>query len=334
MKFEQELIQTKLFEQQLGDWPLAKENYALLGLVLHKQVDCGGMVVEVQFNPERVRSAIANVCRPESEIKHGTTTCFLCPENRPSEQVALSYSPEVFAGECKSLLHSYDILLNPYPIFPKHLTIPDKCHLPQLTEGRIGDFLSLAKDLSNFSLLYNGAHCGASIPGHQHFQAIERNVLPLEKESSKKRSLVSAKEAGAIYHFPGYLRKVFLLESDDRNWMHDTFNQIKKLLPVRDPQEKEPRFNLTIQYNEPLWQLYIFPRTNHRPAQFFETDEKQLLTSPGVVDMSGVFVTVREADFNKLDKELLRDIYRQVTISDEEELQIIRGLNTNKDETR
>jgi len=323
MKFEQELIQTKLFEQQLKDWPLAKENYALLGSVLHKKVDCGGIVVEVQFNPERVRSAIANVC------KSGTTTCFLCPENRPSEQIALPYSPEVFTGECNSPLHSYDILLNPYPIFPKHLTIPDKRHLLQLIEGRMGDFLYLAKDLSDFSLLYNGAHCGASIPGHQHFQAIERNILPLEKESPKKRNLILDKEAGAIYHFPDYMRKVFLLESDDRNWMHDTFIRIKKLLPVCNLQEKEPRFNLMIQYNEPLWQLYIFPRTNHRPAQFFETDENQLLTSPGVVDMSGVFVTVRETDFNKLDKELLRDIYRQVTISDEEELRIIRELNTN-----
>ncbi|MDL2323206.1 DUF4922 domain-containing protein [Bacteroidales bacterium OttesenSCG-928-A17] len=310
MKSVQELIRTELFERQLPQWALARDNFALLKSVRTKTVGFDDFTVKVQFNPERIRSAVAKV-KPATTEK---TSCFLCPEARAQEQMALGYPP------------SYSILLNPYPIFSRHLTIPDRQHLPQLIQGRMTDFLILARDLPDFSLLYNGPFCGASIPGHMHFQAIEKNVLPLEEDSLRKKRLIFSDELGALYHFPDYLRKVFLLESENPDWINEKFARIKQLLPLYESQEKEPRFNLLVQYNHPIWQLYIFPRKAHRPTQFFEEGDNQILISPGIVDMTGVLITVRECDFLRLNRELVEDIFRQTSISEEEEQRIVREL--------
>ena len=308
MKSWQELIKTELFEKQLNDWPLARKNYACLDAVLSKTICFDDFEIRVQFNPERVRSVTAKMT-PASD----RNACILCPENRPSEQISIAYAP------------SYNILLNPFPIFAKHLTIPDTRHLPQQIRSRLADFLAMAKNLPDYSLLYNGPSCGASVPAHLHFQSIEREVLPIEKESAGKKALIRTDKSGSVYHFPDYLRKVFLLESNDVDWLCRTFGRIEDYHPEPDPALSEGFcFNILAQYNAPLWQLYIFPRSSHRPARFYEPEESRLLVSPGIVDMAGVLITVREDDYSRIDSETLRDIFRQVSISDKDETRIIK----------
>lgn len=79
-------------------------------------------------------------------------------ENRPAEQTYLPFG-------------HYEVCLNPYPIFQRHLTIIDKEHTPQSMKGRFEDMLHLAENLDEFYILYNGPECGASAPDHMHFQA-------------------------------------------------------------------------------------------------------------------------------------------------------------------
>ena len=60
----------------------------------------------------------------------------------------------------------YTILINPFPIFPRHLTVPDTSHTDQLIDGRIADMIRLAAELDEYTVFYNGPRCGASAPDH------------------------------------------------------------------------------------------------------------------------------------------------------------------------
>ena len=52
-----------------------------------------------------------------------------------------------------------------------------------------------------------------------------------------------------------------------------------------------------------------------RTNQYFAGGEKQLLISPGSVDLGGVFVIPRHEDFIKINKADIVDIFAQVTLN-------------------
>jgi hypothetical protein len=64
----------------------------------------------------------------------------------------------------------------------------------------------------------------------------------------------------------------------------------------------------------------------HRPGQYFETGEKQIILSPAAVDMGGVFITPREEDFIKISPDVVKDIFKQVCLNAESVLTIINQI--------
>ena len=103
-----------LLTEQLATWETARDNYAALSGVQVKELNVKGIPYKVQFNPARIVSSGAKVdAKSISERK-----CFLCPANLPSAQRGVP-----FGGH-------YHILVNPFPIFPRHLTLPETDHLP------------------------------------------------------------------------------------------------------------------------------------------------------------------------------------------------------------
>jgi hypothetical protein len=303
----------KLYKEQLPIWSLVKTNYEQMQSIVCKEFIFNGFTIKAQFNPERIRSASAQVDE-KSLIQR---PCFLCPKNLPETQLGIEYPPH------------YHILVNPYPIFQEHLTIPDKRHLPQSIEGRMKDMIHLAKDLPGYTLLYNGPQSGASAPDHFHFQAANRNIMPVEKDvfSNKNKTLIKEEKDGSIYYLKKYLRSAFLFESKDTDWLLNQFDGFFRILQSLHSGNDEPKLNILLWYENETGYLVVFPRSQHRPRQFFETEEKQLLVSPGIVDMAGLLIIARKEDFEKLDKELIADIYSQVSISDEEEQKIIEYTN-------
>ena len=107
-----------LLDAQLTNWEQARNNYNALANVEVKEVEINGFPVKIQFNPGRIQSSAAKVDAKSIQERK----CFLCAANRPAVQEGIDYSG--VAGE-------YEILINPFPIFPKHLTIPDKKHVNQ-----------------------------------------------------------------------------------------------------------------------------------------------------------------------------------------------------------
>ena len=251
-------------------------------------VQCSTFVV--QFNKERVRSSAAKV----DSASIAQRPCFLCKENRPVGQKSIDYQGR------------YEILENPFPIFPKHLTIPTYRHTPQALQGRFGDMLQLAKDLPEYTVFYNGPKCGASAPDHMHFQAGSRHFMPIEDEWQNR--------IGEHLTVVGQTR-LHLMNDVPRNTLMmiaESQEDAVKLFDVIMESLSQKMVNVLTYYEAGQWFTFIFVRTKHRPACYFAEGEEQMIISPASVDLGGVFITVREQDFQRINATDIERILQEV----------------------
>lgn len=290
----------ELLNSQLAVWELAQSNFKALSGVKDKDLDFGKFSIKVQFNPARIQSSAAKV--DAKSIKE--RKCFLCPQNLPEVQKGLPY------GE------NYQVLVNPFPIFPQHFTIPTYEHTDQLIIDRFGDMLDLSKSLEDFVLFYNGPKCGASAPDHAHFQAGNKGFLPLEEDVKNvdKTTLVSNNKVQA-YTLDNYLRRGFLIEGTDKDEVVNIFKRIYFSLPIPEG-EQEPMLNLLSWYADNKWSCAVFPRKLHRPSCFYAEGDANILISPASVDLGGVFITPLEKDFDKITKEDIEKIFAEISIDE------------------
>lgn len=291
-----------LIESQLQEWELASTNYQGLSRIQTKEICFDRFAVSVQFNPERIRSSSAKVDLKSIQERK----CFLCSEHLPDVQKGISYKDR------------YTILINPYPIFARHLTIPSTTHVDQRIKGRIEDMLLLARDLPGYTVFYNGPECGASAPDHFHFQAGGKGLLPIENDLKDfdGKTLLHRSSSGNIYDMENYLRKTLVFESGSIDWLVDSFDSLLADLEKTQVAGREPMLNILALYDKGVWNLVVFPRTKHRPSQFYEEGDAQVLFSPASVDMGGMLIVPRETDFRKFDKRLIEDMFSQVSFTE------------------
>lgn len=308
MDLEQEV--KELFANQIREWDLAKDNYRGLQDVQLKSFNFDRYELTVQFNPKRIISSAAKV--DAQSIKE--RQCFLCAEHLPKEQKAVAFKNE------------YSILINPYPIFPQHLTIPKKVHTDQRIKGNFEDMLELAAQLTRYTIFYNGPKCGASAPDHFHFQAGYKGMLPIELDADFWEDRVEIKntEKAKIYSWKNYGRGTIYLESSDKNELTSIFDSIYEKLQAIQTEEAEPMMNILAMCEQGQWRVFIFPRKLHRPWQFAAEGDRQIVLSPASVDMGGVLITPREEDFNKIREQDLLDIFQQVCFSEDEILSLFK----------
>jgi hypothetical protein len=266
------------FEEEIHTWSLAANNYAALQNIKTKSFDFGEYEIRVQFNPARAVSSLAKLDAKSIAER----PCFLCEKNRPAEQRSIDFKDK------------YDILLNPFPICNRHFTIASKKHESQSIKGKLGDMLDLAEEMSGYVILYNGAGAGASAPDHMHFQAGNSDFFtyPFELEQ------------------PGLIRKISIISTDKKeieDWFELRYKELQK------ETDREPLMNVFCRKERTVWILTVFPRTKHRPTQFFAEGSEQLMISPGAIDMAGTLIVAREEDFNKITPRDIVDIYNQVS---------------------
>lgn len=301
------LVQS-FFSEQLTEWPLAKQNYEALNKVQVKDIDLDGCSVRMQFNPERMRSSAAKVDTKSIQERK----CFLCPAHLPVEQRGIPFGTD------------YQILVNPFPIFPIHLTVPVMNHIDQLIYDRYEDMLDLAKELDDFVVFYNGPKCGASAPDHMHFQAGNKGFLPLETDVlTVQRKMIIDNDDCLCFILPDYHRNVIVLESSKKEKVVNLFNSIYKSLEIKEG-EKEPMLNIVSWYDKGKWISCIFPREVHRPACFYAEGVDNLLISPASVDLGGVCVFPLEKDFNKVTAADIKAVFNEICISDEKLMKILK----------
>ncbi len=295
-----------LLKQQKENWDLCKSNYADLDSVEVKNFEFDNYNIKVQFNPGRIKSSAAKVDKKSIQERK----CFLCMNNLPEAQRGLMYGSQ------------YMLLVNPFPIFKEHFTIPNINHLPQQILDNMGDMLELSKSLGErYTVFYNGPRCGASAPDHMHFQAGINGFMPVEAEYENMKETVGevmlSGDDFEMYGFEDYLRAMFAIESSNKETIVKVFESFYTVFAKLEEDENEPLLNVLSYYADGKWKLLIFPRGKHRPAQYFAEDESRILLSPASVDMGGVCITPREEDFKKITGDDIADIFRQISITKE-----------------
>ena len=294
-----------LFQDQTTNWAQAKESYSNLAGVRTKSFSFGDFEINVQFNPARIVSSGAKVdAKTIAERK-----CFLCAANRPAEQRALEFG-------------NYEILVNPFPIFPEHFTIPHKEHINQQIKPYFADMLELARALDDYLIFYNGPRCGASAPDHLHFQAGTKDFLPLVNDYKRLKNthaqLLVESETFQLFGFNNYLRTVYCIESTDIESAGDSFEKLYRYFtspptPLLEERGAEPMMNIVCTFEADKWYTFVLPRKAFRPWQYTAEGDQQLLVSPATVEMCGIFITPVESHFERIAKEDVESILEQVS---------------------
>ncbi|MGM9803541.1 MAG: DUF4922 domain-containing protein [Muribaculaceae bacterium] len=298
------------FTGQFACWQAAADGYAALKQVKMKTVKVGDATFMVQFNPARIRSSAAKV--DEASLK--ARKCFLCDENRPKEQIAMPWNDE------------YKILVNPYPIFPKHLTMPCCRHVPQTIAGRIAHMMEFAQALADYEVFYNGPRCGASAPDHMHFQAGIKGFMPWLADLRHAAFESVCRVPGATMSIvDGLARAAVVIEAQSIDAGTFLFESMLKSLPVPDG-DAEPMLNVLCSYGNDEWTITAFPRKKHRPSCYGADGDDKILISPASVDMGGVMAVPLEKDFMKMGQNEIAAILNEVCYSSQELRQMLQNL--------
>ncbi|MBP1676044.1 MAG: putative glycosyltransferase [Bacteroidetes bacterium] len=295
------LFAANLFSSQLSSWPLARTNFEGLKTVRTKSFSFGDYEVRVQFNPARIVSSGAKVdAKTIAERK-----CFLCAANRPAEQKSVDFG-------------DYEILVNPFPIFPEHFTIPHKEHIPQQIKPYFADMLLLAQAMDDYLVFYNGPQCGASAPDHLHFQAGTKDFLPLVNDYKRLKDthtdLLVTTEKMQLLQLKNYSRTVYIIETAEIESAEDAFAKLyNHFSSANNELSSEPMMNLISMYENGKWYVFIIPRKAFRPWQYVAREDEQLLISPATVELGGVFVTPVEEHFKRITLKDIESILQQVS---------------------
>ena len=301
-------------ENQLAKWQTARTNHEALNQIETRRFELAGNTITVQFNPARAVSTCAKVDKSSIEARK----CFLCPENKPNEQDEIIIS----------LDEPFSLRINPYPILPEHLTISSLKHQDQVLADKTirqlpGKLISWLEEYfaSGYVLFYNGAKCGASAPDHFHFQAVKQSDVPVIQqwerlmETAVRETEIKTENGNTYSSFQitSYICpiQVFIC-NHSADILPEMINQYLESLPLHEG-ESEPRYNLFAwQDKQRGFTMAYFPREEHRPACYTATGGKQLLVSPGALDMAGLLVTPRKEDFDKITESDITQIYKEV----------------------
>ena len=313
----------KFIKDQLSVWPLAAANFRALKAVKSREMTVFGLPCSIQWNPERVGSSTADTS-PEAIAAR---PCFLCEKNRPPEQHHIKF--EGRKGR------TYNVQVNPFPIFRDHLVIVRDEHLPQAIWHHMPDILDFARKYPDYTAFYNGPASGASAPDHLHFQAAPRHKMPLEEAvdaflDAPGAPLASVKDA-TLYRFPGYCRGVYALKATTSKSLTKLFYRLLDCCDRR-PDETEPKFNMYAYVKDDEWRCFVVLRSAKRSHHFDAEGPDHLTVSPGAADMAGVFVTPFREDYEKATPALLEAVLDEVTIPAHEQ-EMIEWRLTRKQPT-
>ena len=329
------------FDRQLTLWEEAKERFE----ALEQQVQTRTLPLEygelcVQYNPSRIVSTGAKIDKKSVKAR----PCFLCDHNRPQAQREMP------------VMGSLEVLVNPFPILPHHLTLPTRRHVPQSVHRFTHTLDRLVWQLPNYLVFYNGARSGASAPDHAHLQAGHRGIVPIERdwklyENHLERIYPTSREEeaeledlgydpknGGIFLLKDYACPAFVVQGPASQSSPLLLEKLLKVMPT-DDRRSEPDMNILAwrQQGGPTQEDYlimvVFPRRKHRPDCYFAEGKSQCIVSPGALDMGGLLITPREEDFERITPRQAQNILREVSLTEGEMSQIAKKLHNGRRKT-
>ena len=314
---EQRAALDRFFDRQLELWPLARNNFRQLNDVQTREL---GDTLRAQHNAARIVSTAASIDKNAIARR----PCFLCAGNRPKEQMA------------KPLGGGLELLVNPYPILPLHFTIPSRKHTPQAIAGCYGQMHRLLSQYDHLLVFYNGPRCGASAPDHAHLQAGTSGVVPLQtgwqRLSRNLTTIIELSENDTLSMLNDYVCPAFVIRSSNQETDEALFARLLKALPAQGGEE--PMMNILSWRQDDGYVSVVFARKKHRPDCYAAEDDSQMLISPGALDMAGLIITPRKADFDRISEETAAGILREVTLSKDEMELVAQRLRQAPDNMR
>lgn len=278
------------FIEQLSKWEMARHNFEALNGVEFKEIELADGSYNVMYNPARETSSAA-----KTDAKSiAERPCFLCEKNRPKEQMAYPILP------------GYSLLVNPFPIFDRHFTIPSDTHQPQSLIARDADGKShiqvmcdLAKAMPGYMIFYNGAKCGASAPDHLHFQAVPKDYL------------LDVQYQGGVP-----FKMLHFGSKDEESFIKAVWGLITNSSATTENADiEEPMVNVFMFAEKDSLFVSVVPRRAHRPS-FYGSGDGEMLISPGAVDVGGTLICCRKKDYDRIDASTLNKIFEETTYPD------------------
>ncbi|MDE7125858.1 MAG: DUF4922 domain-containing protein, partial [Muribaculaceae bacterium] len=230
------------FDRELEAMSSVRRAYTALDDAVVKKIQLRGFAARAQYNPHRAQSSSARVDAASIKARR----CFLCKANRPAGQTMLD-------------LGTYELLVNPFPVFKRHFTIPDRRHVPQSISGRITHMGVLAQAMTGYTVFYNGPRCGASAPDHMHFQAGLSDAFSLPDVA--RGSALSSYAGGKcrIFAFGESPVPLFLIRSTELSALEDAFAEVYSAVKSVAGCAGEPMMNILCRAVGGVVDLYVIP---------------------------------------------------------------------------
>ena len=305
----------EFIRRQLEKWDVCKTNHNALKDIQVQTFQLGNNTVKVQFNLARAVSTCAKLDKSSIEAR----PCFLCPDHKPEKQNYIDIE----------LDETFQLRVNPYPILPDHLTLSTKTHQWQVLQdkttrqlpGKLVSWIDQHFD-KGYAIFYNGATSGASAPDHFHFQAARKKDIPFIHDWNRLFQEAQMQDYDVLpdgsvcrsYTINSFCCPIHaFITSGKAESSPRLIDEYLKSLPIHE-QEAEPRYNLFAWLDEDnQFIVAYFPRAKHRPECYSAEGDAQLMVSPGALDISGLFVTARKEDFEKITIEDIKRIYKEVS---------------------
>lgn len=288
----------RLFERAAA-WPLWRDGHAALAGIEVRTLGAGAERVLVQHNPARRRSVHAAV----DAAAIAARPCFLCPSSFPPEEPGVAW-------------RDLAVLPNPFPIVPRHLTIPSLEHRPQALAGRGTELVELARALGeSMVVLYNGPRCGASAPDHFHFQAGAATMPGFELAVAASGRDVQPVQVGGrrfiALHDDDAARLGERIEAALDAWAHV---QSQGADVAKDGDTAvEAMCSVLARWQGGRGTALFFPRRAHRPRVFFAEPAERIGVSPAAIEMAGILVVSDHESLERLDADAARTVYEDVS---------------------
>ena len=151
-----------------------------------------------------------------------------------------------------------------------------------------------------------------------HFHSATKQRMPIEYEFDKmvgklSRTVISNGKI-EVRFFEEHLRYFISFESRDKGELLYAFKTFINAFKKISLHQSEPLMNLISSYQEGIWRLIIFPR---QQTQFLAEKKNQLQINPTAIEMGGLFISPTEEDFEKITKDDIIDIFKQITLTKE-----------------
>ncbi|MCM1035385.1 MAG: DUF4922 domain-containing protein [Paludibacter sp.] len=305
----QELIR-RMFSCERNAHGRASVQYDLLQYTENKPLYLQDTCLRVSYNPARRQSIMAKTDAESIRQR----PCFLCPNGLEQHQLTTPWQSPTNSTPTGA----YCIRVNPYPIFEEHYTISAALHERQQILPHYADMLALSAELPDYTLFYNGPHCGASAPDHMHFQAVPKDRLPLQQMCDQRQHLLLLWQTPevSVFRLQGYAPAAWLISGSREADLMRQFIHIYTHAPMQASSEWEPRLNVVTWYNKQAdtYNTIVFLRAESRPSCFFAAEDNRILLSPASVEMSGIAIVPVPQSFQRLDLQHLLQAIQEVSL--------------------